>query len=66
MRERERERATGGAAGILQSELVPWTELLKAHSLPSLCTRQLRREQILEASITLRTAHQGNDILSPD
>lgn len=34
------ERASGVAAvGILQSELVPWIKLLKAHSLPSLCTR---------------------------
>lgn len=31
--------ASGGATGILQSELVPWIELHEAHSLPSLCTQ---------------------------
>lgn len=64
------ERATGGAIGILQSEPVPWIELHKAHSLPSLCTREhqpnQRQGQILGGSTEFRTAHQGNDVLSKD
>lgn len=62
------ERASGDAIVILQSELVPWIELHKAHSLPSLCTQehQLSQGQILRGSIEFRTAHQGNEVLSKD
>lgn len=64
------ERASGGAIGILQSELVPWIELRKAHSLPSLCTHEhqlsQRQGHILRGSMEFRTAHQGNEVLSKD
>lgn len=50
------------------SQLVPWIELRKAHSMPSLCTHehQLSQGQIRGESIELRTAHQGNDLLFKD
>lgn len=57
-----------GDAILLQSELVPQSELHTAHSLPSLCTHkhQLSQGQILRGSTEFRTARQGNEVLSKD
>lgn len=64
------ERASGGATEILQSELVPWIELHKAHSLPSRCTHEhqlnQRWEQIPIGSTEFRTEHWGNKVFSKD
>lgn len=49
------ERASGGAVGVLQSQLVPWIEL---HTCTSLCTRAA------ETPDSERSGHQGNEVLS--